>query len=736
MNWIGLGRRPGQPQVRRLQAKYFVALLMIATAVIINHLIIHGSLTEQAKREQITDLCRRQRSMGEEMFRSVIALQITADPELRRQKANSLEETMRIWRRVHNGLQRGDPGLNLRGDITVEVRNLFNVARPNVESILTGTLMLLARVRATDASLLGDPDGIRAVKKVLDAEQGYIRSIDAIIQQLETEQSARLALLREREQFLAGLVLLMLLAQGILVFRPATASIGRAFEQLEQTSVELARSEATFRSSFEHATVGMCLTGLDGTITQVNPALTILLRTTRDKILGQNLMSFVDTDDREPFLQLLQDLSGGSPRIPETELRLSPPSGHNLWVSAAAALVRDMKDQPLFAVWQLQNVTQRRVALEALRESNNRTNRILESIAEAFIAYDSEWRYTYINETAARWLDRPIEDLIGRRLWDVYPGLIGALLHATFQEAAGRRQPVQFEEYFETRDVWLEIRAYPTKEGMSVFFHDVTERHRSQEEISRLNEQLKHHAAELEAMNAELEAFSYSVSHDLRAPLRSIAGFSRALEEDCGPQLTSDGLDYIDRIRRAAGRMGQLIDDLLNLSRVTRAELHFEPVDLATMAREVVEDFRVADPDRAAKVSVQLPMAALTFGDPRLLRIVMENLLSNAWKFTGNMNEARIEFGIEASERRPVYYVRDNGAGFDMIYARKLFGPFQRLHSAHEFPGTGIGLATVHRIILRHGGRCWAEGLPGKGATFYFTVATASAPVLTEVSAA
>jgi PAS domain S-box-containing protein len=552
---------------------------------------------------------------------------------------------------------------------------------------------------------------------------------------LETEQKARLAQLRERERALAGLVLVLLLAQGLFVFRPATASIGRTFEQLEQTSAELARSEATFRSSFEHATVGMCLTGLDGTITQVNPALTILLRTTRDKILGQNLISFVDADDRDLFSQLLKDLASGSPRIPETELRLSPPSGHHLWVSAAAALVRDSQEQPLFAVWQLQNVTQRRLALEALRESNNRTNRILESIAEAFIAYDSEWRYTYINETAARWLDRPIEDLIGRRLWDVYPGLIGALLHATFQEAAGRRQPVQFEEYFETKDVWLEIRAYPTKEGMSVFFHDVTERHRAQEEIRRLNERLQHQTADLKAMNAELEAFSYSVSHDLRAPLRSIAGFSRALEEDCGANLSAEGLDYIDRIRRAAGRMGQLIDDLLNLSRVTRAELHFEPVDLATIAREIIEDLRIGDPARAGTMTVRLPMAALTYGDPRLLRIVMENLLSNAWKFTSQTEHPEIEFGIEMRDGRSVYYVRDNGAGFDMIYAKKLFAPFQRLHSANEFPGTGIGLATVQRIILRHGGKCWAESSPGNGATFYFTVATASLPTLNETIA-
>jgi PAS domain S-box-containing protein len=710
--------------VRRLKALYIIALMMIGATVIINHLILHSSLAEQVRQDQITDLSRRQKSLAEEIFRNTITLQVMEAGEGRKARAESLEDLVRQWRRVQAGLQRGDQGLGLRGDLSKEVRNLFNVARPPFDAVLTGSLRLIHRLRETDAVLLGDPEGLAAVQMVMEQEPRFVAAKDAIISQLESEQSLRLSKLREREQLLAAVVLAMLVAQGLFVFRPATASIGKTFEKLAQTTTDLARSEATFRSSFEYATVGMCLTGLDGTITQINPAMTILLRTTREKIVGRNLLAFVDPDDQGVFSQALSDLSRGSSRVPETEFRLTPPSGHQVWTSAAAALVRDTNEKPLFSVWQFQNVTQRRVALEALRESNSRTNRILESIAEAFIAFDGEWRYTYINETAARWLDRPAEDLIGRRLWDVYPGLIGPYVHSIFQEAVGTMKPIQTEEYFEARDAWIEFRAYPGREGMSIFFREVTERHRNEEEIGRLNEQLRERTAELEAINAELEAFSYSVSHDLRAPLRSIAGFSRALEEDYGKKLQADGIDYLDRIRRASARMGQLIDDLLNLSRVTRAELHFEPVDLATMAREVIEDLRVSEPERSETVEVTLPMAALTFGDPRLLRIVMENFLSNAWKFSRGVERAKIEFGIISESGRPVYFIRDNGAGFDMVYAKKLFGPFQRLHSAHEFPGTGIGLATVHRIILRHGGKCWAEAAIGKGATFFFTIAT------------
>ncbi len=220
--------------------------------------------------------------------------------------------------------------------------------------------------------------------------------------------------------------------------------------------------------------------------------------------------------------------------------------------------------------------------------------------------------------------------------------------------------------------------------------------------------------------NRELESFAYSVSHDLRAPLRAINGFGQALEEDYAALLDAEGRDYLRRIRAASQRMGQLIDDLLKLSRVSRHQLQFEEVDLSTMAREILAELRQGTPGRRVDVHIERGLTAR--GDAKLLRIVLENLLDNAWKYTRRKPEARIEFGAVAQDGETVFFVRDNGTGFDMRYVDKLFVAFQRLHHLHEYEGTGIGLATVARIINRHSGRVWAEGESGKGAVFYFSL--------------
>jgi light-regulated signal transduction histidine kinase (bacteriophytochrome) len=239
-------------------------------------------------------------------------------------------------------------------------------------------------------------------------------------------------------------------------------------------------------------------------------------------------------------------------------------------------------------------------------------------------------------------------------------------------------------------------------------------------ERSRAEEALRHAKAAAEGASYELEAFSYSVAHDLRAPLRSIDGFSQALIEDCADQLDVIGKKYLGNVRESAQQMGALIDDLLNLSRVTRADLRREPVDLSALARSVLARLQDAQPDREVEIDVEDGMVAQA--DPRLLDIVLTNLLGNAWKFTGKRAAARIEFKADAGKRPPVYQVRDNGAGFDSKYADKLFGVFQRLHTAEEFEGTGIGLVTVQRIVRRHGGRIRAEGEVDRGATFSFTL--------------
>jgi signal transduction histidine kinase len=259
---------------------------------------------------------------------------------------------------------------------------------------------------------------------------------------------------------------------------------------------------------------------------------------------------------------------------------------------------------------------------------------------------------------------------------------------------------------------------------------EVAERQRVEDELKQLNVELERRIAErtaqLEQSNDELESFSYSVSHDLRGPLRAIDGFSEALGKEIGDGSSESAQKYFERIRAGVKRMGHLIEDLLNLARVSRSELQIQALDLSAMSEQVIDDLRNTDSDRNVEASVWQGMHASA--DPRLIRAAMENLVGNAWKFTANVENARIEVGTMRDGSRTVYFVRDNGAGFDMAYADKLFGAFQRLHSASEFPGTGIGLATVQRIVHRHGGRVWADSSPGNGAAFYFTLDSVGGP--------
>ncbi len=254
--------------------------------------------------------------------------------------------------------------------------------------------------------------------------------------------------------------------------------------------------------------------------------------------------------------------------------------------------------------------------------------------------------------------------------------------------------------------------------------NDITDRKRAEQELLKaydeLDERVKARTRDLEAANRELESFAYSVSHDLRQPLRAIDGFSQALLEEYNDRLDDDGREYLGRLRAGSQRMGVLIDNILRLSRLSREEMHYQTVDLSAIAGEIAEELRAAEPGRQGEFVIA--PALTVHGDPALLRIALQNLLANAWKFTSRKEQARIEFGAREQDGERVFHVSDNGAGFDMAYGDKLFGVFQRLHGAKEFPGTGIGLAIVQRVIHRHGGRVWAEAEPGRGASFFFIV--------------
>jgi PAS domain S-box-containing protein len=363
----------------------------------------------------------------------------------------------------------------------------------------------------------------------------------------------------------------------------------------------------------------------------------------------------------------------------------------------------------------------------ALQESEDRYHNILDNMLEGCQIITKDWRYLYINDAAAQYGRQKKDDLLGYTLMERYPGIETTEMFAELKTCMDTRMPRHLEFEFNYPDggsAWFEFSVQPVPEGIFILSLDITERKRALEKLEDENEELEKRVAErtnqLQAAIKELEAFSYSVSHDLRAPLRAMDGFGQALEEGYDDVLDDMGKNYLSRIRAAASRMGQLIDDLLELSRLTRSEMGAEAVNLSTLALQIATDLIEQYPGRKVAFDVEDGLTAQ--GDPRLLRVALTNLLGNAWKYTSQEAEARVEFGRTTYNDRPAFYVRDNGAGFDMAYADKLFGVFQRLHATRDFPGTGIGLATVQRIIQRHGGEIWADGKVNEGATFYFSL--------------
>lgn len=419
------------------------------------------------------------------------------------------------------------------------------------------------------------------------------------------------------------------------------------------------------------------------------------------------------------------------------EFRQRTASGQWKWIlSSGKAVAHDAEGRPVRMLGTHTDLTSRVEAEQALQESEERFRRLAEN------APDLIYRYRLRPAAAFEYVSPAATAITGYTPEEHYadPELIWKIAHPDdrhllkkVREGEGQVPLTLRWIRKDGRETWTELRNVPVRDEQGVLVavegiaRDVTARVRAEEEVRRLNADLEHRVedrtAQLEAANQELEAFAYSVSHDLRAPLRHVDGYNQALLEDFGDSLTGEARQYCERMRAASQTMGQLIDDLLSLSRVSRSELNREAVDLSTLAREVFDPLRESDPARRVEVEIQPGVAA--WGDARLLRVVLENLLGNAWKYTARTPEAHIAFGTAEANGDHAFFVRDDGAGFDMNYVGKLFHPFQRLHAREEFEGSGIGLATVRRIVQRHGGKVWAEGAVDKGATFYFTLGEA-----------
>ena len=380
----------------------------------------------------------------------------------------------------------------------------------------------------------------------------------------------------------------------------------------------------------------------------------------------------------------------------------------------------------------LQEVLLKRV--ENLREANSYLDNLFTYANAPIIVWDTSYTITRFNKAFEALTGRSAAEVIGHNSSLLFPADQVENSMSLIKRALGgeRWETVEIQIRHVSGTVstllWNSATIY-TNDGTTPVAtiaqgYDITTRRQAEAEIHQLNAELERkvveRTAQLRAASEEMKAFAYSVSHDLRAPLRSIDGFSLALLEDCADRLDEEGKDYLRRVRLATQKMAQLIDDILRLSRITRSELSIEAVNLSDMVASIAEELQGAERQRQVAFVIQEDVVAQ--GDPRLLKVALDNLIGNAWKFTSAHAAARIEFGCCASEGKTVYFVRDDGAGFDMHYADKLFNTFQRLHTEQEFPGTGIGLALVQQIIHRHGGMAWAEGTVEAGATFYFTL--------------
>jgi PAS domain S-box-containing protein len=420
-------------------------------------------------------------------------------------------------------------------------------------------------------------------------------------------------------------------------------------------------------------------------------------------------------------------LKDGSPF--DVEAQVTTAKGRQVWVRMIGEAQWDERGRVVKLQGACQDITESKHAAEDARMVAEQLTTTLESLTDAFFTVDRRWRFTYLNAEAERFLRRSRTELLGQEMWKAFPDLRQSIFADNYQRAMNENVAEQFEAFYAPFGVWVQVKAYPSRQGLAIYAKDVTERIAAQQEILRLNaeleERVKQRTAQLQAANQELEAFSYSIAHDLRAPLSSIDGFSLMLEKTAGKDLAERCRHFLSRIRVGVKQMGELTDGLLSLTDLSRTSLRGEVVDLAALARAAVGACRERSPQRHAdfKIAPTLP----AWGDPRLLAQVVGNLVGNAWKFTGRRECAHIEVGsLQGAGGGPVYFVRDNGAGFDMAYASRIFEAFQRLHSPSEFEGTGIGLAIVHKIVARHGGRIWAESAPEQGATFFFTLSPGS----------
>ena len=506
-----------------------------------------------------------------------------------------------------------------------------------------------------------------------------------------------------------------------LSFKDVTAEL-----EYRQTSEALRASESRFRRLVDSGILGIVLSDMTGNITEANDAFLSIVGYSREDLMAGRVSGATlnpperETTDAAARIQL-RERGVAHP----WEKELVRKDGKRVPIMNGVVMLDESTDESMAFVLDL---TERKLAEAAGRESEARKTAVMEAALDAIVLMDHEGTITEFNPAAERTFGYSCAEAIGKPLAELLvPASLrdrhkealrlyldtgaGAILGKRVEVPALRKDGSEFPA--EVAVVRIQSQGAPMFTG---YVRDITDRRQAAEA-----EMLRREKEAAEEANAELQAFSYSVAHDLRAPLRAINGFSSVLAAEYADRLDDQAKDYLRQIASGAERMAELIDALLSLARLVRIEPRREAVDLTRVAHEVMGQLHDRDPRRELDFVAQEGLVVR--GDPQLLRVVLDNLLGNAWKFTSKRAQTRIAFGREDVAGERAYFVRDNGAGFDQTFVEKIFAPFERLHSETEFEGTGIGLATVQRIVRRHGGRVWAEGVENHGATFRFTLA-------------
>lgn len=515
-----------------------------------------------------------------------------------------------------------------------------------------------------------------------------------------------------------------------IVFAVISAVLGFYSVHRQETEARVRESEARFRKLLDSAPDAIVIVDQNGCINLINNQAEKWFGYSREELLGKSIDVLVPEQFRERHLHYRQNYLTNPvarPMAAETELYGLRKDGTEFPVEISLSPLQTGKGLLVTSV--IRDITARKHTEHLQRLVQARYKDLVNNLPVGVYRKTpgTDGQFIEINQAMVNIFEaESVQQLLSHPVSDLY---CNPADRKKFSDKVLRESSVNGEELhlktlrgkaFTAANTAVKTTDHAGNIYIDGIVQDISARKEGELRIQQLNNILRARSTALEATNRELEAFSYSVSHDLRAPLRAIDGFSRVLLNDYAERLDERGRDRLSRVRTAAQHMATLIDDLLKLARVSRAELNRQPVNLTELANEVIEDISAGAERRKVNFSVQPDL--ITNGDVSLLRVVMDNLLGNAWKFTSQCDEATIQVGGKANGSDFIYFVSDNGAGFDMAYASKLFGAFQRLHDTGEFPGTGIGLATVQRVIHKHGGRIWAESAVGRGATFYFSL--------------